>query len=459
MAIMGMSLNPLIGQKSLIESRIEASSRSSETVLVEPLGHRVRGEFPVLDQEIDGKALVYLDSGATSQKPRRVLDVERAYYEYDNANVHRGAHTLATRATEAYENARIKVANFIHAKEASEIVFTRGATEAINLVAASFGDQLEKGDEIVISVIEHHANLVPWQLLASRKNLNLKFIRLNADKSNIDLLDAEKQISEKTKMLAIFHVSNVLGCRVPLDDLQKILKAKAHPDCAILLDACQSVPHMPVNVQDLNIDFLVASAHKMCGPMGVGFLWGKAHRLHSMAPWQGGGEMIDQVSLEKSTFALPPARFEAGTPPVAQAIALGAAIDFLNDIGMKTIHEYEQHLARKLVQGLSSRSGITIYGPLLQREVALVAFNVQGIHASDLSFFLDQEGVATRAGHHCTQPLHHALDADSGSCRVSLALYNTPEEIDLFLEKLDHVIEFFSASSADASILQPLDAI
>lgn len=408
------------------------------------LGAVWRSEFPALDQHVGEKRLIYFDSGATSQKPRGVLEFERLYYERDNANVHRGAHSLATRATEAYEGARAKVAKLINANSASEVVFTKGATEAMNLLAHSFGETLEAGDEIVLTMLEHHANIVPWQLLASRKDVILKFVKLDPTGSNIDENHLRSLVTPKTKLIAMAHVSNVLGCETPVKLAVQL--AKEQPDCAVLIDACQSVPHMVVDVQDLGVDFLAASGHKMMGPTGIGFLWGKKDRLNSMPPFQGGGEMIDQVTLEKTTFAEAPGRFEAGTPPIAQAVALGAAVDFLLDVGMETIHRYETFLAAKLLDGLNRRPGLTVYGPK-ERDVALAAFNVDGVHATDLAFFLDQEGVAVRSGHHCTQPLHHDLGIDAGSCRASLALYNTPDEIDTFLVALDSSIDLLKTSS------------
>ncbi|KAJ8612210.1 hypothetical protein CTAYLR_002896 [Chrysophaeum taylorii] len=410
------------------------------------LGAEVRAEFPVLAQEIaPGKPLIYLDSGATSQKPQCVLDALHEYYVRDNANVHRGAHTLATRATEAFEEARGKVARFVGG-EAREIVWTRGATEAVNLVAHGWGDaHLEEGDEIVLTVAEHHANLVPWQLLASRKRLRLKYARLDAAQGAIDADHLASLVTRRTRVVAMVHVSNVLGSEAPVAEAVRVARERGAPDCVVLLDACQSVPHKGVDVRDLGVDFLVASGHKMCGPTGIGFLWGKYDRLEAMQPWQGGGEMIDRVTLDGTTYAAPPARFEAGTPAIAQAVALGTACDFLSGVGMDRIAAYERRLARRLDAGLRAVPGVRVYGPSADdRDVALVAFNARNVHASDLAFFLDQEGVATRAGHHCCQPLHHALDADAGTVRASLALYNTPDEIDAFLAHLRGVLDFFA---------------
>ncbi|KAJ1459271.1 aminotransferase class V domain-containing protein [Pelagophyceae sp. CCMP2097] len=406
------------------------------------LGEEVRSQFPALLQQVHGTDLVYLDSAATSQKPQCVLDVETAYYSRDNANVHRGAHTLATRATEAYEAARDKVASFVGAKSRDEIVWTRGATEAINLVAYSWADMhLKAGDEIVLTVAEHHSNIVPWQLLAERSGIVLKFAPLDSLKQRVDVDALEALCTSKTKLIAISHVSNVLGTVTPVKRVVDF--AKTLPDCAVLLDACQSAPHMRLNVAELGCDFVVASGHKMCGPTGIGFLWASYDRLLSMRPWHGGGEMIDVVSIEGSTFALPPARFEAGTPPIAQAIALGRACDFLVQVGMDRVEAHEAALGKKLFDQLSAVQGITVYGPTDGHRSALAAFNSDKLHASDLAFFLDQEGVAVRSGHHCAQPLHAALGV-SHSCRASLGVYNTEADVDSFVSKLREVLDFYA---------------
>mmetsp|Transcript_13202 Transcript_13202/g.43029 ORF Transcript_13202/g.43029 Transcript_13202/m.43029 type:complete len:413 (+) Transcript_13202:206-1444(+) len=410
----------------------------------------MRPEFPALDQEANGRPLVYFDSGATSQKPRWVLETERCYYERDNANVHRGAHLLATRATEAYERAREKVAAFVNAESTREVVFTSGATEALNLVSHCL--PLREGDEVVLTVMEHHANIVPWQLLASRTGVALKFAKLNADKSNVDEDHLRSLVTPKTKLIAMAHVSNVLGCEAPVSLAASLARSVG---AAVLLDACQSVPHMKVDVQALGVDFIAASGHKMLGPTGIGFLWGRRELLDAMPPFKGGGEMIDQVTIDRgTTFAGAPTKFEAGTPPIAQAVALGSAIDFLTDVGLDEIRSYEGHLAAYLLDGLQRRrNDITIYGNVENRAVALVAFNIDGVHASDLAFFLDQEGVAVRAGHHCTQPLHHELGIDAGSCRASLALYNTIDEIDRFLDALDTSVDFLKNAKNDDLLL------
>jgi cysteine desulfurase/selenocysteine lyase len=370
--------------------------------------------------------LIYLDSAATSQKPTVVINKLVDYYTQINSNVHRGAHYLSREATTSYEQARDKVASFIHANR-NEIIFTSGATESINLVAQSYGRNfLSEGDEIVLTVAEHHANLVPWQILAKEKNLTLKFVRINKETGSLDLQHMESLLSSKTKLVGFQHVSNVLGVINPVKTMVSMIREQA-PEAKILLDACQSVPHMPVNVQELGVDFLAASGHKMCGPTGIGFLWGHEDLLNSMPPWKGGGEMIDQVTLEGSTWQPSPGRFEAGTPAIAQAIGLGVAIDYLTSIGMEDIEAYEHELAQYLFDRIKAVPGITILGPQNGKDrVALCAFIHESIHPSDLSTFLDMEGVAVRAGHHCCQPLHQEFGY-SHSARASLYLYNTKE--------------------------------
>jgi len=404
----------------------------------------LRSDFPLLEQDVSGSPLVYLDSAATSQKPRSVLRAMTEHQERDNANVHRGAHTLSMRSTEAYEAAREKVANFIHAASAREIVFTRGCTEAINLVAASWGAaNLQAGDEVVLTVMEHHSNIVPWQLLAESRGIVLKYARLHAENETLDMGHLESLVEPgKTKLIGVAHVSNTLGCQT---DVQRVANLAKSVGAKVLVDACQSVPHMPVDVQSLGADFLVASGHKMLGPTGIGFLWAPYDVLAEMPPWQGGGEMIDEVTLAGVTFAPPPGRFEAGTPAITQAIGLGAACDYLTALGMERVEEYERELGRRLYEKLSAIDGLRIYGPPPSVEggrAALCAFNIDGIHASDLATFLDTEGFAVRAGHHCTQPLHAELDA-AGSARASLYVYNTPEEVDRFCAELESTVEMF----------------
>ncbi|KAL7564232.1 hypothetical protein ACA910_012260 [Epithemia clementina (nom. ined.)] len=401
--------------------------------------------------------LIYLDSAATSQKPTHVLHAIQHYYSSQNANVHRGAHSLSRQATTAYEAARDTVAQFIGAPSRNEVIFTSGATDALNLIVQSFGRRnLGPGDEVVLTVSEHHANLVPWQMLAQEKGFTLKFVPLTPDGSAVDWskLPALLHLG-KTKMVSFQHVSNVLATVNPVAELVQLIRQRS-PQAKIVLDACQSVPHMPVNVQELGIDFLVASGHKMCGPTGIGFLWGRLPLLNDeMSPYKGGGEMIDSVTLEQSTFLPAPSKFEAGTPPIAQAIGLAAAVDYLQSMvgGMAAVEEYEYELGLYLYQQLSKVPGIRILGPpppssssssALQshRAAALAAFVHESIHAGDLSALLDTYGVAVRAGHHCCQPLHQALGV-SHSVRASLAFYNTFEEIDLFIQHLKECIAFF----------------
>ncbi|WP_414542599.1 SufS family cysteine desulfurase [Nostoc sp. CCY0012] len=408
------------------------------------LADKVRADFPILHQEVNGKPLVYLDNAATSQKPLLVLNTLRDYYEQYNANVHRGAHTLSAKATDAYEAARDKVAKFINAASRQEIIYTRNASEAINLVAYSWGmNNLQAGDEIILSVMEHHSNIVPWQFVSQKTGAVLKFVELTPERS-FDLSQFQQLISDKTKLVAVAHVSNTLGCINPVVEITNI----AHRYGAkVLIDACQSVPHMPVDVQEIDCDWLVASGHKMCAPTGIGFLYGKLELLESMPPFFGGGEMIADVYLDHSTYAELPHKFEAGTPAIAEAIALGAAIDYLSNIGMDKIHAYEAELTAYLFQQLAQVPQIQVYGPKPNAQgegrAALAAFTAADVHPNDLSTLLDQEGVAIRSGHHCTQPLHRYLDLP-GTARVSLSFYNTREEIDIFIKALKETLEFFA---------------
>ena len=409
------------------------------------LGDRVRGDFPILHQEVNGNPLIYFDSAASSQKPQAVLEALQHYYQRDNANVHRGAHTLSGRATDAYEGARDKVANFINAASREEIVYTRNASEAINLVAYSWGlANLKPGDEIILSVMEHHSNIVPWQLIAQKTGAVLKYVELTPSEE-FDFEQYKSLLSDKTKLVSVVHVSNTLGVINPVAEITQ----QAHQYGAkVLIDACQSVPHMPIDVQAIDCDWLVASGHKMCATTGIGFLYGKKDLLLDMPPFMGGGEMIDEVFLDHSTYGDLPHKFEAGTPAIGEAIALGAAVDYLNHIGIENIHVYEQELTAYLFKKLEDIPHLKIYGkkPTAdgQGRAALAAFNVEGIHASDLATLLDHEGIAIRSGHHCTQPLHRIFKA-SGSARASLYFYNTREEIDAFVKSLKSTIDFFQS--------------
>jgi len=404
------------------------------------LAETVRSHYPILGQKVHEKPLIYFDNAATSQKPLQVLEAWRNYYEQYNSNVHRGAHTLSTRATEAYEEARSKVAEFINADNSREIVFTRNATEGINLVAYSWGlNNLQAGDEIIISVMEHHSNIVPWQIIAQKTGAILKYVPLT-ESETLDLEAYRSLISPQTKLVSIVHVSNTLGSITPVTDITRI----AHNHGAkVLIDACQSVPHMSVDVQEIDCDWLVASGHKMCGPTGIGFLYGQEEILIEMPPFLGGGEMISEVFLDYSTYGELPHKFEAGTPAIGEAIALGAAVDYLKEIGMNRIHEYETELTIYLYKQLQAIPNLRIYGPGGNERTSLISFNVEGIHGSDLATLLDSEGIAIRSGHHCTQPLHRILDV-SGSARASLSFYNTRAEIDRFVEVLKETIDFFT---------------
>jgi cysteine desulfurase/selenocysteine lyase len=409
------------------------------------LAAKVRADFPILNQEIHGHRLVYLDNAATSQKPIAVLDALRHYYEQDNANVHRGVHTLSSRATDAYEGARDKVAAFVNAASRQEIVYTRNASEAINLVAYAWGmNMLQPGDEIILTVMEHHSNLIPWQLVAQRTGAVLKFVELT-ETEEFDFAQFQSLLSDKTKLVSVVHVSNTLGC---INPVQEITVAAHQVGAKVLIDACQSIPHMPIDVQALDCDWLVASGHKMCAPTGIGFLYGKLDLLRAMPPFLGGGEMIADVFLDHATYADLPHKFEAGTPAIGEAIALGAAIDYLSQIGMDKIHDYEAELTAYLFQQLESLPQIRIYGPKPQADgsgrAALASFTAGEVHPHDLSTILDQAGVAIRAGHHCTQPLHRHIGAQS-TARASLYFYNTREDIDAFIAALKEAIDFFGA--------------
>ncbi|MCU0569649.1 MAG: SufS family cysteine desulfurase [Oculatellaceae cyanobacterium Prado106] len=409
------------------------------------LASKVRADFPILQQEVHGKPLVYLDNAATSQKPKAVLDALLNYYQQDNANVHRGVHTLSSRATDAYEGARDKVAAFINAAHREEIVYTRNATEAINLVAYSWAmSTLQRGDEIILTVMEHHGNLLPWQFVAQKTGALLKFVELT-ETQEFDLEHYQSLMSDKTKLVSVVHASNTLGCINPVEEIVAI----AHRYGAkVLIDACQSVPHTAIDVQAIDCDWLVASGHKMCAPTGIGFLYGKRDLLRAMPPFLGGGEMIADVFLDHSTYADLPHRFEAGTPAIGEAIALGAAVDYLTAIGMDKIHAYEQELTAYLFQQLNQIPEVQIYGPQpnaqVNNRVALASFTTGTVHPHDLSTILDQAGIAIRAGHHCTQPLHRHIGAQS-TARASVYFYNTQEEIDAFIVALKEAIEFFGS--------------
>lgn len=400
----------------------------------------IRKDFPILDEVINDRRLVYLDSSATSQKPKCVIDKTVEYYAHMNANVHRGVHTLGTRATDGYEGARETVRKFINAKYFEEIIFTRGTTSALNLVAHSFGDLVvENGDEILITEMEHHANLVPWQQLAKRKGAVLKYIPLNED-GTISIESVEASLSDKTKIVSMTHVSNVLGT---INDIKAITdKVHAH-GAYMVVDGAQSIPHMKVDVQDLGCDFFAFSGHKMCGPTGIGALYGKKALLDKMKPIEFGGDMIDFVGLQDSTWTELPTKFEAGTPLIAEAVGLAEAIKYLEAIGMDNILAYEHELTAYAYEQMSAIEGLEIYGPTADKRAGLITFNLEGVHPHDLATALDSHGVAVRAGHHCAQPLMKWL-GQSSTARASFYIYNTKEEIDQLVKSLKETKEFFS---------------
>ena len=402
---------------------------------------KLRQDFPILDQIVNDEPLVYLDNAATTQKPKVVTQAIIDYYNQNNANVHRGVHTLAERATTQYENARETTHRFINAKETAEVLFTRGATTSLNWVAQSFGDlKVKEGDEIVISYMEHHANIVPWQQLAKAKKATLKYIELTKD-GELDLADAKEKITDKTAIVSLAHVSNVLGVVNPI----KELTTYAHEKGAVMVvDGAQAVPHMKVDVQDLDCDFYVFSGHKMCGPTGIGVLYGKREWLEQMEPVEFGGEMINFVHLQDSTWSELPWKFEAGTPNMAGAIGLAAAIDYLEAIGLEEIHQYEAEIVDYVLPKLAAIEGLTIYGPTdPNKRTAVIAFNIDGVHPHDVATAMDMQGIAMRAGHHCAQPLLKYLDV-SATARASFYFYNTKEEADSLVEAIYATKEFFN---------------
>ena len=400
----------------------------------------IRKDFPILFQEVNDEPLVYLDNAATTQKPTQVLDVLRHYYEHDNANVHRGVHTLAERATADYENSREKVRAFINAKETAEVLFTRGTTTGLNWLVRSYGGAfIKEGDEIVISYMEHHSNIIPWQQLVERTGAVLRYLPLT-DQGFIDMTAAKDIINEKTAIVSLAYVSNVLGVINPIKELAEM----AHANNAVMIvDGAQATPHMAVDVQALDADFFAFSGHKMCGPTGIGVLYGKRHWLEQMEPVEFGGEMIDFVNLFDSTWKELPWKFEAGTPNIAGAIALGAAVDYLNEIGMENIHRYEQELVDYVLPKLHEIDGITTYGPQdPKHHTGVIAFNLDGIHPHDVATALDMEGIAVRAGHHCAQPLMNYLNLPA-TARASFYFYNTKEDADRLIEAIQATKEFF----------------
>jgi cysteine desulfurase/selenocysteine lyase len=398
----------------------------------------IRRDFPILDRRIDGKKLVYLDNAATSQKPRQVLDALAEYYEEHNANIHRGVHRLAEEATAAYEEARQKVARFLGARDTRGLIFTRGTTESINLVAHAWGRKvLREDDEVVLTEAEHHSNLVPWQLTARATGAKLRFIPIR-ENGILDLEAAERLIGPRTKLVGCIHASNVLATINPVERLIRM----AHDVGALMLvDGAQSAPHLPVDVEELGCDFYACSGHKMLGPTGVGVLWGRPEILEEMDPFLGGGEMIREVHLDHSTWNDLPYKFEAGTMNIAQAVGLGAAVDYLGELGMQNVREHERRLGEYAYRRLPELEGITIYGPK-EGRTGLVSFSLPDIHPHDLSQLLDEEGIAIRSGHHCAQPLMRRLGV-AATARASFYLYNTEEEVDALVEALVRAREFF----------------
>jgi cysteine desulfurase / selenocysteine lyase len=403
-----------------------------------------RRDFPILERRVHGQPLIYLDNAATTQKPRQVIEALVDFYEQHNANVHRGVHTLSDEATELYEGARIAAARFLGATGEDELIFTRGTTESINLVAQSWGRaQLQPGDEIVLSELEHHSNLVPWQIIAQERGAVLRFIPLDTQ-GRLDMDAAVRLIGPRTRLVAVAQVSNVLGTIVPVRELA----ALAHAVGALLLvDGAQSAPHLPVDLQQLDCDFFACSAHKMLGPTGVGVLAVKRSILSAMPPYQGGGSMIARVELQHSTYADGPGRFEAGTPNIADVVAFGAAITYLTAVGMEAISAHEQRLTRHALAGLAAIPAVDLYGPVLPAERSgVVAFNLRGVHPHDVATVLDYHGIAVRAGHHCAQPLMRSLNV-AATVRASFALYNSEAEIDALCEAVDEAGRLFRGAT------------
>lgn len=402
---------------------------------------KIRNDFPILNQRINNEPLVYLDNAATSQKPNQVINELVRYYQNDNANTRRSVHTLGERATEEFEIARKKVQVFLNAKDSREIIFTKGTTDSLNLIASTYGEEnIQAGDEIVISYMEHHSNLIPWQQLALRKNAVLKYIGLTKD-GQLDMEDARRKITDRTKLVSITHVSNVLGV---INDVKKLAIIAHGHNAVIIADGAQAVANIPVNLQDLNVDFYAFSGHKMMGPMGIGVLYGKYDLLKSMSPYQYGGEMIDSVKKYHSTWADVPFKFEAGTQNVAGVIGLSKAIDYLNDIGMKNISKYENELVKYILPKLLRIEGLTVYGSQdTKNHNAVISFNLNGIHPHDVATALDMDGVAVRAGHHCAQPLMNYLGV-TATVRASFYIYNNQFDADQLIKAIYDTKEFFN---------------
>lgn len=400
---------------------------------------RIRQDFPILGREVNGRPLVYLDSANTSQKPQSVIEAMAVHYALHNANVARSVHALGTEATEAYEGTRVKVAQFINAGRAEEVIFTKNATEAINLVAHSFGSRLGPGDEIVISEMEHHSNIVPWQMLCERTGATLKWFSLT-EQGRLDESNLDELVTERTKLVSLVHTSNVLGT---VNATARITARVREVGALLMLDCSQTVPHRGFDVVDYDVDFIVFTGHKMLGPTGIGVLWGRYELLADMPPFLGGGSMIETVRMTGTTYAAPPARFEAGTPPIAQAVGLGAAIDYLNEIGMDAIAWHEKELTAYAIDALTSVSGLRLFGPAVPiGRGATLSFDLDGIHPHDVGQVLDSLGVQVRVGHHCAKPICERFGVPALT-RASFYLYTTTEEIDALVEGLDQVKRMF----------------
>ena len=390
----------------------------------------IRADFPILSQQVNGKPLVYFDNGATSQKPQVVIDAISKYYQEINANIHRGVHTLSQLATDAYEASRGKIQNHINAKFPHEVLFTSGTTHGINLVANGFASLLKSGDEVLVSALEHHSNIVPWQMLCEKTGAILRVIPMN-ENGELILSEFDKLLSNKTKIVTVNHISNALGTVNPI----KYMIEKSHEfGAAILIDGAQAVPHLKPDVQELDCDFYVFSGHKICGPTGIGILYGKEAWLNKLPPYQGGGEMIKEVTFEKTTYAELPHKFEAGTPNIAGGIVLGTAVDYMNEIGFENIQIQEKELLEYGTKRLLEIEGLKIYGTS-KDKTSVISFNIEGIHPYDIGTIIDKLGIAVRTGHHCAQPIMNFFNIP-GTIRASFAFYNTKEEIDIFVEAL-----------------------
>jgi cysteine desulfurase/selenocysteine lyase len=400
---------------------------------------RIREDFPILKQQVHGRPLIYLDSAATSQKPQAVIDATSRFYEEQNSNVHRGVHYLSQLATREYEDARVKLQRFINAAESHEIIYTRGTTESINLVAYSYGRKfVHEGDEIIISAMEHHSNIVPWQLLCEQTGARLRVIPIN-DAGELLIDQFAEMLNSRVKMVAVTHVSNALGT---INPVKRIIEMAHSRDIPVLVDGAQAAPHMKVDVRDLDCDFYAFSGHKMCGPTGIGALYGKSYWLEAMPPFMGGGDMIASVSFEKTTYNVLPYKFEAGTPNISGGVGLGVAVDYLNNIGLDRIAAYEDELLKYATEVISAIPGVKVFGAA-REKASVLSFTLDGIHPHDIGTILDDQGIAIRAGHHCAQPLMKRFNVPA-TARASFAFYNTRQEIDALAEGLQNVIEVLS---------------